>query len=155
MCASYGAPESTLVSTRSTVPDTFASAAARTLDSTSPVSSFSVLPLAVWPPFDGSNPPRGALADGVGVVDALPEVAAFANAAPPSAAAATAVNVTSLDRMLPIRTPLLIAGARRASRPALRVQEESPGSQLRAWARKRAKPGVDSTRWSLVMHIAS
>src|SRR3954447_12612645 len=80
MCASYGALESTLVSTRSTVPDTLASAAARTFDSTSPLSSVSVLPLTVWPPLDGSwSRPCGADdADGVAVGDALPDVAAFA-----------------------------------------------------------------------------
>src|SRR6478736_6657694 len=65
MCASYGALESTLVSTRSTVPGTLASAAAWTLAATSPVSAFSVLPLTVWRPLGppcGGCPPR--LCDG-------------------------------------------------------------------------------------------
>src|SRR3954451_3782359 len=86
MCASYGALESTLVSTRSTVPGTLARAAARTLDSTSPVSSFSVLPLTVWPPFDGSGW-GGAAALGEDDEDEpLPPVAALAIAAPLTAA---------------------------------------------------------------------
>src|SRR3954454_9605665 len=53
MCASYGALESTLVSTRSTVPDTLATASARTLDATSPVNAVSVLPLSVCLPAPG------------------------------------------------------------------------------------------------------
>src|SRR3954453_17028192 len=89
ICASYGALESTLVSTRSTVPETFFSAAACTLAAVSPVRSFSVLPLTVCPPCDGScrGAPAGAPdADGVG--DGLDdEPAAFAMVAPPSAAA--------------------------------------------------------------------
>src|SRR4051812_39817587 len=106
MCASYGALESTLVSTRSTVPGTLASAAARTFAATSPVSSFSVLPFAVCPACDGS---RGGLpcwagapdaADGVADGDAaVLDVAAPAIAAPLTAAAPTAAAVTSLDRM--------------------------------------------------------
>src|SRR5215208_5678438 len=97
--------ESTLVSTRSTVPDTLASAAARTFDATSPVSSFSVLPSTVCPPWDGSRcgGPGGAAADeAAGVVDedeALPAVAAVAIAAALRAAVATTAPVTSLDRM--------------------------------------------------------
>src|SRR3954470_24529864 len=101
MCASYGALESTLVSTRSTVPDTLASAAARTLDSTSPVSGFSVLPLTVCPPCDGAWFPAVPDSDD----DVVPEVAAPAIAAPLTAAAATATKVTSFDRMLPMRPP--------------------------------------------------
>src|SRR3954465_13790621 len=50
MCASYGALESTLVSSRSTVPDTLVRAAARTFAATSRVSGCSVLPLTVWRP---------------------------------------------------------------------------------------------------------
>src|SRR4051794_5256226 len=103
MCASYGAFESTLVSTRSTVPLTLASAAARTFDATSPVSSFSVLPLAVWPPLDGSCCGAACAADDDGEDEPLPVPAAFAIAAPPPAAAITAANVTSLDRGLPMR----------------------------------------------------
>src|SRR4051794_1324208 len=109
MCASYGALESTLVSTRSTVPGTLASAAARTLEATSPVSGFSVLPLTVWPPW-GGRPWLVAGGDAEDVADgdddgAFPDVAALAIAAPPTAAAPTAAAVTSLDRMLPMRTP--------------------------------------------------
>src|SRR4051794_36890218 len=95
MCASYGALESTLVSTRSTVPGTLASAAARTLAATSPVRSVSVLPLAVCPPFDGSCFAGGDDADGV----ADDDDAALAIAPPLTAAAATAAAVTSLDLM--------------------------------------------------------
>src|SRR4051794_33477149 len=107
MCASYGALESTLVSTRSTVPGTFARAAARTLDATSPVSSFSVLPLTVWPPFDGSWSRGWAAApdDEPDEDDPVPE-AALAIAAPLTAAAPTAAAVTSLERMLAIRVLL-------------------------------------------------
>src|SRR4051795_6533295 len=94
MCASYGALPSTFVSTRSTVPGTFASAAALTLDATSPVSAFSVFPLAVC------RPPLCCWA--VGVADAeddvVAEEAALAIPAPPTAAAPTAATVTSLDR---------------------------------------------------------
>src|SRR2546421_1502620 len=94
MCASYGTLSSTFVSTRCTVPDTLASAAARTLAATSPVRSFSVFPLTVCPPsdgLDGGAPPcvlaGGAVDDGV---DVVPDVAAFAIAPPPTAAAPTA-----------------------------------------------------------------
>src|SRR4051794_2772278 len=90
MCASYGALESTLVSTRSNVPGTFFSAAARTFDATSPVSAFSVLPLTVCA--------CGAVDDED--EDAVEDVAAFAIAPPPSAAAPTAATVTSLVRIL-------------------------------------------------------
>src|SRR6478672_11549589 len=91
MCASYGALESTFVSTRSTVPDTLASAAARTLAAASPLSSVSVLPLTVWPPCDGSRGgcPLGAwAADGDDEDDAVEDVAALAMAAPPPASRA-------------------------------------------------------------------
>src|SRR3954452_25566732 len=61
MCASYGALESTLVSTRSTVPDTFLSAAALTLAAVSPLSGCSVLPLAECRPAGApaGGPPCG------------------------------------------------------------------------------------------------
>src|SRR3954465_15245184 len=105
MCASYGALESTLVSTRSTVPETFASAAARTFFAVSPLRRLSVRPFAVWPPLDGSKPrgppepagggPRGAVA---AFEDVDPEVAALASAAPPATAAPTAATVTILVR---------------------------------------------------------
>src|SRR3954464_8028302 len=105
MCASEGALESTLVSTRSTVPGTLASAAARTLAATSPVSSVSVLPLAVWPPWDGScaGCPAGAWA-AAGAVEGDDEddVAAFAIGAPPTAAPAIAAAVTTFVRMVDI-----------------------------------------------------
>src|SRR3954462_12800867 len=95
MWASYGALPSTLVSTRSTVPGTLASAAALTLDATSPVSACSVFPLAVC------RPPLCCWA-AVGVADAeddvVAEEAALAIPAPPTAAAPTAATVTSLDR---------------------------------------------------------
>src|SRR3954468_8685507 len=91
MCASYGALESTLVSTRSTVPGTLASAAALTLAAVSPLSACSVLPLTVC---------RAGLAVAAGVELAEPEVAALAAVAPPMAAAAIAVAVTSLERIL-------------------------------------------------------
>src|SRR5947207_8537962 len=116
MCASYGALESTLVSTRSTVPDTFASAAARTLAATSPVSSFSVLPLTVWPPFDGSN--CGLLCgafDGAEpdeLDEPEPDVAALAMALPPIAAAPIAAAVTSLDLKWAIGVMLLVGWGR-------------------------------------------
>src|SRR3954469_22841131 len=102
MCASYGALESTLVSTRSTVPGTLARAAALTLAAVSPVNSVSVLPLAVCPPLDGSCLGCTAVvvvlldAAGVAVVD----VAAPAMAAVLMAAAPTAAAVTSLERIL-------------------------------------------------------
>src|SRR3954467_12467272 len=100
MCASYGALESTLVSTRSTVPETLAVAAPRTFDATSPVSSVSVLPLTVCPPLDGSCGWPAAL----GVADGdVPDVAAFAIAAPLTTAARTAAKVTSLERMALLR----------------------------------------------------
>src|SRR4051812_13452236 len=90
MCASYGALESTLVSTRSTVPGTLARAAALTLAATSPVSAASVFPLTLW---------RLAwAAEGVDVDE--PEVAALATVAPPTAVTATAAAVTSLVRTL-------------------------------------------------------
>src|SRR3954469_9524645 len=112
MCASYGALESTLVSTRSTVPGTLASAAARTFDATSPLSSFSVLPSTVCPPWDGScgGWPGPALDEAAGVVDeddAFPAVAAVAIAAALTAAAATTAPVTSLDRMPCMRLSLI------------------------------------------------
>src|SRR4051812_28049795 len=93
MCASYGALPSTLVSTRSTVPATLASAAALTLAATSPVSAFSVFPLTVC------RPPLCCWT--VGVADAEDDAvdeAALAMPAPPTAAAPTAATVTSLDR---------------------------------------------------------
>src|SRR3954463_1854489 len=111
MCASYGALESTLVSTRSTVPFTLARAAARTLAATSPVSGFSVLPLTVWAP---CGRPCGrawlpAAGDAAGETDGADgdvlDVAALAIAAPLTAAAPTAAAVTSLVRTLPIDTP--------------------------------------------------
>src|SRR5215213_8387877 len=77
MCASYGALESTLVSTRSTVPGTLARAAARTFAATSPLSSSSVLPLNVWPPCEGScGAPRAAAEDVDDEDDVVPDVAA-------------------------------------------------------------------------------
>ena len=55
MCASYCEPSASF-STRSIVPPgTAASAAARTLVAVSPVSSCSVMPLAVCPPLVGSK----------------------------------------------------------------------------------------------------
>jgi hypothetical protein len=52
---------STSFSTRSIVaPGTLAFAAASTFVAVSPVSSFSVWPLAWWPPSDGSRCPGGA-----------------------------------------------------------------------------------------------
>src|SRR3954451_2099525 len=109
MCASYGALESTLVSTRSTVPGTLASAAARTLDATSPVSGFSVLPLTVWPPW-GGRPWLVAGGGGENATDgdddgACRDVPTLAITTLVTAAAPTAAAVTSLDRMLPMRTP--------------------------------------------------
>src|SRR4051812_42066626 len=98
MCASYGALESTFVSTRSTVPDTFASAAARTFAATSPVSAASVFPSTVCRPW--STAAAGAPEEDDDAV--VEEVAALAAAAPPTAAAATAAVVTSLDRMVDI-----------------------------------------------------
>src|SRR3954462_9705350 len=89
MWASYGALPSTLVSTRSTVPGTLASAAALTLAATSPVNAFSVLPLAVC------RPPPCCTAEGV--EDEVDD-AALAMPAPPTAAAATAATVTNFDR---------------------------------------------------------
>src|SRR4051794_9762972 len=101
MCASYGALESTLVSTRSTVPATFASAAALTLAATSPVSAFSVLPLTVWRPPCGPATAAGAADDADDDDDGDDDDdAALAMPAPPIAAAPTAATVTSLDRML-------------------------------------------------------
>ena len=88
-----------LVSTRSTVPWTLASAAARTFASTSPVSSFSVLPLTDARPGDGSRCgwPCWVLDEAVGDEDVVGVVAALANAAPPMAAAPTTAPVTSLE----------------------------------------------------------
>src|SRR4051812_50072944 len=63
MCASYGALESTLVSTRSTVPGTFLSAAALTFAAVSPLSACSVLPLTLWRP---AGAPTGGAPRGVG-----------------------------------------------------------------------------------------
>src|SRR5215217_1705035 len=127
MCASYGALESTLVSTRSTVPGTLASAAARTFDVASPLSSFSVLPLTVCPPREGSRWAAGADDD---EDEALPDVAAFAMAAPLAPAAAMAANVTSLLRMrtpsLDLRSAVTIAAARKSSG---RLRWESPGTR--------------------------
>src|SRR3954468_4317122 len=103
MCASYGALESTLVSTRSTVPETLASAAARTLDAVSPLSRVSVRPLTVWPPWDGScagGAPWVVGAAPCPVEDGDPEVAALAMAAALTAAVPTAAAVTSLERVL-------------------------------------------------------
>src|SRR6478752_934337 len=141
MCASYGALESTLVSTRSTVPDTFASAAALTLASTSPVSSFSVLPLTVWPPFDGSNWGRAWLLLGAVELDELdelePPVAAPAIAVPPSAAAPTAATVMSVDLRLTIGGVLLewleeerLRGSPRRARTAPRFAESAVWIQI-------------------------
>ena len=93
-----------MVSTRSTVPDTLASAAAFTLAATSPVRSFSVLPLAVCPPFDGSCCAGGLAVDDADGVD--DDVAALAIAPPLTAAAATAAAVTSLDLMPCIQSSL-------------------------------------------------
>src|SRR3954447_20285945 len=111
MCASYGALESTLVSTRSTVPGTLASAAARTLDATSPVSGFSVLPLTVWPPW-GGRPWLVADGDAENVTDgddgAFPDVAALAIAAPLTAgapAAGAAPAPAAAPRLWPARFP--------------------------------------------------
>src|SRR3954467_9772731 len=104
MCASYGALPSTLVSTRSTVPATLASAAALTLAATSPVSAFSVFPLTVC---------RPALCcwAAVGVAEAEDDVvvdeAALAMPAPPTAAAPTAAAVTSLDRSVAMMFSLI------------------------------------------------
>src|SRR3954464_490570 len=107
MCASYGALESTLVSTRSTVPGTLARAAALTLAAGSPVSSVSVLPLAGCPPWDGSCLAGVVvvLLDAAGVL--VVEVAAPATAEPLTAAAPTAATVTSLERTLDM-TVLLV-----------------------------------------------
>src|SRR3954447_21773169 len=132
MCASYGALESTFVSTRSTVPCTFASAAALTFDATSPLSSFSVLPLKVWPPFDGSKffgAPCWAAGGVVAAVDDVPpDVAAPAIAAPLTAAAPTAATVTSLDLMLVIGVLLVggLGGTPSASGPAARAMWGDP-----------------------------
>src|SRR4051794_8427455 len=100
MCASYGALESTLVSTRSTVPGTLASAAARTLAATVPLSAVSVLPLRVcrppcWP--DGAWVP---VVDDGAADDGAVDVAALAIAPPPMAAAQMAAPVVSLLRMV-------------------------------------------------------
>src|SRR3954447_19986124 len=105
MCASYGALESTLVSSRSTVPDTLARAAARTFAATSPVSGCSVLPLTEWRPC-------GADDDDVDD-DWAAFVAAFAATAPPPRAAATAAAVTSLDRMRDMGTSCWVRDAHR------------------------------------------
>src|SRR5437764_1434652 len=48
-------------------PGTAARAAALTLSAVSPVSSVSVMPLAMWPPLVGSKLPRSG--GGVGLVD--------------------------------------------------------------------------------------
>src|SRR3954451_7647396 len=103
MWASYGALPSTLVSTRSTVPGTLASAAACTLAATSPVSAVSDLPLTVWGPW-------ASLAVGVAVGEDDEEVAAPAIAAPPAAAPTTAAAVMSLVRRLDIQ--LMVWGFR-------------------------------------------
>src|SRR3954468_9221913 len=105
MCASYGALESTLVSTRSTVPGTLARAAALTLAAASPVSSVSVLPLTVCPPRDGSCLAAVVLLDAAGV--AVVEGAAPATAEALTAAAPTTATVTSLERILDM-TVLLV-----------------------------------------------
>jgi hypothetical protein len=91
------------VSTRSIVPPgSFAFAAASTLAAVSPVSSFSVLPSARWPPSDG---PRlgGACWVCAAVLDeedvVVPELAALAIAEPASAAAPIAAIAVSLLRM--------------------------------------------------------
>src|SRR3954454_1871641 len=105
MCASYGALESTLVSTRSTVPGTLARAAALTFAAVSPVSSVSVLPLTVCPPWDGSCLAAVVLLDAAGV--AVVEVAAPATADALTAAAPTTATVTSLERILDM-TVLLV-----------------------------------------------
>src|SRR3954447_8024853 len=141
MCASYGALESTFVSTRSTVPDTLASAAARTLAATSPVRSFSVLPLAVCPPFDGSCCCwAGGVDDADGVADG--DVAALAIAPPLTAAAATAAAVTSLDLMPCIRILLgSLADTGRASRLPLRRPGGLAENQPRVTAGGRATAG--------------
>src|SRR3954452_18776904 len=103
MCASYGALESTLVSTRSTVPDTFLSAAALTLAAVSPVSACSVLPLTECRPAGGpaGGPP------GVALGLALELCAAPATAEPPSASAPRAATVaTVLRAVLNMRSSL-------------------------------------------------
>src|SRR3954470_22628113 len=108
MWASYGALSSTLVSTRSTVPDTFFSAASRTLAAVAPVSGSSVRPLSVWRAFGPPCCAAGGEPDGVAVGgDDELDVAALAIAPPPRAAAPIAAAVTSLERMvLPMSTPL-------------------------------------------------
>src|SRR3954453_24235699 len=143
MCASYGARESTFVSTRSTVPETLASAAARTLDATSPVNSFSVLPLNVWPPCDGSCGGRAwFVAAGVAVDDAdVADEAALAIAPPPSAAAPMAAAVTSVDRMLRMWSSLW--GDRwtlRASPPPLGAPEDFAENRVRRRRRRLSSP---------------
>src|SRR4051812_38227438 len=96
MCASYGALESTLVSTRSTVPDTFLSAAALTFAAVSPLSACSVLPLTVCRP---AGAPAGGPPCGVAVALELDELcAAPATAEPPSASAPSAAKVARVLR---------------------------------------------------------
>src|SRR3954466_9957501 len=96
MCASYGALESTLVSTRSTVPDTFVSAAALTLAAVSPLRACSVLPLTECRPAGapGGGPP------GVALGLALELCAAPATAEPPSASAPRAAKVAMVLRVV-------------------------------------------------------
>src|SRR4051794_36703964 len=116
MCASYGALESMLVSTRSTVPATLASAAFCTWDATEPVRACSVRPLRVWRPWSVAvGAPDGA-ADGV----VVPDEAAFATVAPPTAAAPTAASAMSLERMLDMGPPIEWGMDRPLSRRLLR-----------------------------------
>src|SRR6476659_938738 len=144
MCASYGALESTFVSTRSTVPDTLARAAARTLAAASPLSSVSVLPLTVWPPCDGSRGgcPLGAWsADGDDEDDAFEDVAALAIAPPPTAAAPIAAAVTSLVRILDIGSPLGRGTKQRPRSPVVpRADPEQAGNSPRK--RSSATPAL-------------
>src|SRR3954447_25001615 len=107
MCASYGALESTLVSTRSTVPDTFSRAAALTFAAVSPLSACSVLPLTLCRPAGrpaGGAPCRRARGRGGGrpcggaLGLELELGAGPATAEPPSASAPSAATVATVLR---------------------------------------------------------
>src|SRR4051794_19492973 len=137
--------------TRSTVPGYLASAAALALSAAAPVAGV---------PNPGGT--RCAL-EALGVVAAALLAVALCVLAdepqpairPPSATAAT--NPATALRWRRDRCICVIdirpSSARRA-RGARAAAGRTPGTRARQ-ARYREKPGVNSTRWSLVMHIAS
>ena len=158
MCASYGALESTLVSTRSTVPGTLASAAARTF--AVDVAGQQRLGLAVegvtalGRVVRGRDWPRPDVDD---EVDAVPEVAAFAIAAPLTAAARDGGERDELGPRLPMDLDGVMDAPsfpRDRERPE-RVRWESarnaalaatPSSGSSGFARRRREPHPQPAR---------